>query len=157
MFLVCLPQREDEAFSGTAASGGHRLLRFCSASPGSEAANEWLGLRGFLPLPSFSWVHPLFSQPKDGKKNNLWDRDDSWLVMATDSSPSLFYKKKSSSYGMLSSLKVGKEAMKPFLFIYLLRGCKSLGGGKVMINQGDFPPSRFFQPPPPSFTYLAGG
>lgn len=41
---------------------------------------------------------------------------------------------------MLSSLKVGKEATKPFLFIYLLRGCKALGGGKVIINRGDFHP-----------------
>lgn len=156
MFLPCLPPREDEAFSAAAASGGHGLLRFCSGSLGSEAANERLGLRGFLPLPSFGWVHPLFRQPKDGKENNLWDRDDSWLVMATDSFPFAAFKKSSIS-GMLSSPKVGNEAMKPFLFIYLLRGCRALWGGMGMINRGDFPPSRFFQPPPPSFTYLAGG
>lgn len=60
----------------------------CVSAAGALAANQRLGLRAFLPFPSFSWVHPLFRQPKDGKENNLWDRDDSWLVMATDSSPS---------------------------------------------------------------------
>lgn len=54
-------------------------------------------------------------------------------------------------------MKVGKEAITPFVFIYLPLGCKALRRGKVVINEGHFPPSWFFQPPPPSFTYLAGG
>lgn len=84
VFLLCLSQREDEALGGTAAPGGHRLLPLCSGS----LWHPRLGLKGLLPLPSFRGVHPLFSQPKDGKENNLWDRDDSRLVMAMGSFPS---------------------------------------------------------------------
>lgn len=117
MLLPCLPQREDEVFSRTASFRGRRLLHFFSGSLGSDATNERLDLRGFLPLQSFSWVHYLFSQPKKGKENNLWDRDDSWLVMAKDSCPSQLFKRKSNISGMLSSLKVENEAIIPFLYI----------------------------------------
>lgn len=66
-------------------SGVDRCLHLFSGSLGSDATNELLELRGFLPLRSFSWLHYLFSQPKIGKENNLWDRNDSWLVRAKDS------------------------------------------------------------------------
>lgn len=136
VLLLCLPQRENEAFSETASFRVDRLLHFFSGSLGSDAANEWLELRGFLPLGSFSWVHYLFSQPKNGKENNLWDRDGSWLVMAKDSFPPQLLIGSAVFLGCF--LKVGKEATIPFLFICLPRGCRSVR--KDGDKSGDFPP-----------------
>lgn len=156
VLLLCLSQTENEAFSETASFRVDRLLHFFSGSLGSDATNERLELRGFLPLGSFSWVHYLFSQPKKGKENNLWDRDGSWLVMAKESFPPQLLIGSAVFLGCF--LKVGKEAIIPFLFIYLPRGCRAFR--KDGDKSGDFPPpSWFFQPPPPppSFTYLAVG
>jgi len=61
-------------------------------------------------------VHYLFSQPKKGEENNLWDRDDSWLVLAKDSLPSQLLRGRAVFLGC-SPLEVAKEAIIPFLFI----------------------------------------
>lgn len=55
---------------------------------------------------------------------------------------------------MLSSLKVGKEAIVPFLFIYLW-GTKLWGEGGMVINQGDFHPPMIL-PATSSLIYISG-
>lgn len=78
---------------------GPQAPAFLLREPWQRGSKGAAGAKGFLPLPSFSWVHPLFSQPKDGKENNLWDRDDSWLVVATDSSPSQLLRRRAAFLG----------------------------------------------------------